>query len=123
MLRAADKNPQFTFFASRQIQANTPGLSDGTGDAYHVGGLAWRNGYNLPADTYGLEQKEIFSPVPAAALYSREEFLSAGGFEEDYFSYFEDVDLRFRIRLGGGKSLYVSEAVVRHVGGACASSH
>lgn len=60
---------------------------------------------------------------PAAALYSREEFLSADGFDEDYFSYFEDVDLGFRIRLGGGKSLYVSEAVVSHVGSASASSH
>ncbi|MHB8779332.1 MAG: hypothetical protein ACYC6R_16475 [Anaerolineales bacterium] len=96
---------------------------DGTGDSYRVSGLAWRNGYNLPADTYGLEQKEIFSPCAAAALYSREEFLSAGGFDEDYFSYFEDVDFGFRIRLGGGKSLYVSEAVVSYVGSASASSH
>ncbi|MCQ3937554.1 MAG: glycosyltransferase family 2 protein [Chloroflexi bacterium] len=118
LLRAARQNPDCTAFSSRQIQYHSPGLLDGAGDAYHISGLAWRNGHNLPADKYGLEQKEIFSPCAAAALYSREEFLNLGGFDEDYFSYFEDVDLGFRLRLDGGKCLYVPEAVVRHVGSA-----
>src|SRR4030095_6314337 len=38
------------------------------------------------------------------------------GFDEDYFSYFEDVDLGFRLRLAGKKCLYVPEAIVHHVG-------
>ena len=41
-----------------------------------------------------------------------------GGFDEDYFSYFEDVDLGFRLRLSGAKCLYVPDAVVHHVGSA-----
>ncbi len=93
-------------------------MLDGAGDIYHVSGLAWRNGYKLPSKIYGLEQKEVFSACAAAALYSREEFLKVGGFDEDYFSYFEDVDLGFRLRLGGAKCLYVPEAVVHHVGSA-----
>ncbi|NOH04642.1 MAG: glycosyltransferase family 2 protein [Chloroflexi bacterium] len=118
LLHAAQQNPDCTAFSSRQVQYHMPDLLDGAGDAYHISGLAWRNGYNLPADKYGLEQKEIFSPCAAAALYRREEFLGLGGFDEDYFSYFEDVDLGFRLRLNGGKCLYVPEAVVRHVGSA-----
>jgi GT2 family glycosyltransferase len=118
LLHAAEQNPDYAAFSSRQIQHNAPRLLDGAGDAYHISGLAWRNDYNLPAAENGLEQKEIFSPCAAAALYSREEFLKVGGFDEDYFSYFEDVDLGFRLRLGGAKCLYVPEAVVRHVGSA-----
>ncbi|GAB4573790.1 MAG: glycosyltransferase family 2 protein [Anaerolineales bacterium] len=118
LLRAAEQNPEYTSFSSRQIQYNAPHLLDGAGDAYHISGLAWRNSYNLLAETNGLEKKEIFSPCAAAALYLREEFLKIGGFDEDYFSYFEDVDLGFRLRLNGAKCLYVPDAVVHHVGSA-----
>lgn len=118
LLQAADTNPECSFFSSRQIQANRPELLDGAGDAYHISGLAWRHGYNHPSAEYGHEQKEVFSACAAAALVSREEFLSLGGFDEDYFSYFEDVDLGFRLRLAGKKCLYVPEAIVHHVGSA-----
>ncbi len=118
LLSIAEQNPKYSFFSSRQIQFNAPDLLDGAGDAYHISGLAWRNGYKLPSKIYGLEQKESFSACAAAALYSREEFLKVGGFDEDYFSYFEDVDLGFRLRLSGAKCLYVPEAVVHHVGSA-----
>ena len=118
LLNAAEQNPQYSMFSSRQIQYNLPDYLDGAGDAYHVSGLAWRNYYNYPANEYGVMQKEVFSPCAAAALYSREEFLKVDGFDEDYFSYFEDVDLGFRLRLSGAKCLYVPDAVVRHVGSA-----
>ena len=118
LLSAAKENPEYISFSSRQIQANSSDLLDGAGDAYHMSGLAWRNGYKFSSKTYGLQQKEVFSPCAAAALYFREEFLKVGGFDEDYFSYFEDVDLGFRLRLSGAKCLYVPEAVVHHVGSA-----
>ena len=49
-------------------------------------------------------------------MYLRQAFLDAGGFDEDFFSYFEDVDLGFRLQLGGYRCLYVPRAVVHHVG-------
>ena len=118
LLHAAEKNPSFSSFSSRQIQANARDLLDGVGDAYHITGLAWRRYYNKPVHDYGLDLKEVFSACPTAALYSRETFLHIGGFDEAYFSYFEDVDLGFRLRLRGAKCLYVPEAVVHHVGSA-----
>lgn len=118
LLRAAQQNPQFSVFTSRQIQYHAPELLDGAGDCYHFTGMAWRRFYNRSIREYGLQAQEIFSACPAAALYSREEFLQLGGFDEDYFSYFEDVDLGFRLRLAGKRCLYVPEAVVHHVGSA-----
>lgn len=118
LLQTAEQNPQYVSFSSRQIQYNNPEKMDGAGDIYHVSGLAWRSGYNLSSKEYGLKRKEVFAACAAAALYSREEFLKVGGFDEDYFSYFEDVDLGFRFRLLGEKCLYVPEAIVHHVGSA-----
>lgn len=118
LLKAAEQNPQYNFFSSRQIQYNDPHLLDGAGDEYHVSGLAWRRFYNHVETKYGLEQDEVFSACAAAAMYRREDFLRVGGFDEDYFSYFEDVDLSFRLRLAGGRCLYVPSAVVHHVGSA-----
>ena len=118
LLQAAENNLEFTFFASRQIQANANSLLDGAGDAFHVSGLAWRQYFGFPVDQYGLKSVEVFSPCAAAALYSRQAFLDVGGFDEDFFSYFEDVDLGFRLRLQGHRCLYVSGAVVYHIGSA-----
>jgi GT2 family glycosyltransferase len=118
LVTIAEHNPEYTIFSSKQIQYNKPDLLDGAGDSYHMTGLAWRRYYNKPVQLYGEKQEEVFSACPAAALYSRDEFLKAGGFDEDFFSYFEDVDLGFRLRLSGEKCLYVPEAVVHHVGSA-----
>jgi GT2 family glycosyltransferase len=118
LLEAAENNPDFSFFASRQLIANAPHLLDGAGDAFHISGLAWRRYAGWPAAQSGLKAEEVFSPCAAAALYSRQAFWEAGGFDEDFFSYHEDVDLGFRLRLQGYRCLYVPEAVVHHIGSA-----
>jgi GT2 family glycosyltransferase len=118
LIAASKANPEFASFSSRQIQANHPNFLDGAGDAYHVSGFAWRIGLGYPVDQYGLKHAEVFSPCAAAAMYLREAFLDTGGFDEDFFSYYEDVDLGFRLRLKGYKSFYVSDAVVHHIGSA-----
>ena len=118
LLKAAKNNPEFSFFASRQLQENAPNLLDGAGDIFHISGLAWRRFAGWPSAQFGLETEEVFSPCAAAALYSREAFLRVGGFDEDFFSYHEDVDLGFRLRLQGFRSLYVPDAIVLHAGSA-----
>jgi GT2 family glycosyltransferase len=118
LFRAAERHPGFSFFASRQLQAEAPHLLDGAGDAFHISGLAWRRFAGWPSAQVGLDPEEVFSPCAAAALYSRRAFLQVGGFDEDFFSYYEDVDLGFRLRLQGFRCLYVPDAVVQHVGSA-----
>ncbi len=117
LLAAAQEHPEYLSFASRQLQDRDPELLDGEGDAYHVSGTAWRRGYGQRAGAVEAP-RPVFSACGAAALYHRETFLQAGGFDEDYFAYFEDVDLGFRLRLAGTQCLYVPGAVVRHVGSA-----
>ena len=44
----------------------------------------------------------------------RDRFLDVGGFDEDFFAYYEDVDLGWRLWLYGLGVRYVPEAVTRH---------
>lgn len=120
LLGAAGESPGECFFTSRQIQADAPERLDGEGDTYHVSGLAWRRNFDAPVYPPRGRQ-EVFSACAAAAMYPRQAFLEAGGFDEDYFSYFEDVDLGFRLRLRGLNCIFVPEAVVHHVGSASTS--
>lgn len=116
LLQAAEEHPEFAAFSSRQLSAENPEILDGAGDAYHINGMAWRWYISYPANEYGLQTREVFTACAAAAMYQREAFLDVGGFDEDYFAYFEDVDLGFRLRLRGYRTLYVADAVVAHVG-------
>jgi GT2 family glycosyltransferase len=59
---------------------------------------------------------EIFGPCGAAALYRTADFRAAGGFDERYFCYCEDVDLAFRLRRRGRGSVRAARAVIRHAG-------
>jgi GT2 family glycosyltransferase len=79
--------------------------------------LAWRISFGYSAKRYGLNETELVNPC-AAAMYLRVAFWDAGSFDEDFFSYYEDIDLGFRLRLRGHRSLYVPEAVVHHIGSA-----
>ena len=106
------------FFGSCLIQSNHPGLIDGIGDVYHVSGLAWRDGYNQPVSNVPEEPVEIFSPCGAAAAFRRSAFENVGGFDEDYHSYLEDVDLGFRLRLQGLKGYLLPDAIAMHEGSA-----
>ena len=48
----------------------------------------------------------------------REEFLSSGGFDEDYFAYLEDVDFGWRQWIFGWRIVAEPRAAARHRGGA-----
>jgi len=52
----------------------------------------------------------------AFLLVRRAAFDAVGGFDEGYFMFFEDVDLGFRLKQGGFRSVYVPAAEVTHSG-------
>ncbi len=54
----------------------------------------------------------------AAVVYRRDAFLAAGGFDERFFAYLEDVDLALRLRERGWQMLFLPQLVAYHQGGA-----
>lgn len=115
LVKAAEAHPDVQAFTSLQTAADYPGLLDGAGDAMTLMGLPYRMGYRRPRPER-VPAGEVFSPCGAAMMIDRETFLGLGGFEPRFFSYCEDADLGYRLRLAGGRTRLVPEAIVAHVG-------
>jgi len=122
LLVAAEAHPEAASFASRLMLDGQPGRLDGVGDVCHVSGLVWRHGHTKQLATVpeASQARPVFSACAAAALYRRDDWTRAGGFDERFFCYAEDVDLGFRLQLAGRGCWYVPDAVVHHVGSASA---
>ena len=56
----------------------------------------------------------VFNAWAGATLYGRTIIEEIGGFGEDFFFSWEDIDLSFRAQLAGFRCLYVPGAVVHH---------
>jgi GT2 family glycosyltransferase len=73
---------------------------------------------------YYLQKQKILSAIEVdyilgAFLFgNREVFLRLQGFDEKFFFYAEDIDLCYRLRLIGGKTIFYPQTSVVHVGGA-----
>ena len=117
LMRATTRYPHVSQFASAQFDAEYPDRLDGAGDCYFILGFPWRGGFGRMAKELPGEG-ECFSPCGASALIRRKTFLDAGGFDESYFCYCEDVDLGFRLRLKGERCIFVPKAVIHHHGSA-----
>jgi GT2 family glycosyltransferase len=115
---AAERDPGYAMLTSTLLLADDPERLDGTGDVYHTSGLAFRRDHGRVATSVRRATGEVFAASGAAGLYRRDAFLEAGGFDERFFCYLEDIDLTFRRRLAGHRCLYVADAVVEHVGSA-----
>lgn len=118
LLQATERYPEFDIFGCKLINASNPDILDGVGDVYHLSGRVWRLGHGQSVSSMPGKIEEIFSPCAAAAIYRRSAFLEVGGFDADYFCYVEDIDLCFRLRLAGYRSLYIPHCIAHHIGSA-----
>jgi GT2 family glycosyltransferase len=60
-------------------------------------------------------REEVFAGCGAALLLRKAMLEDVGVFDDDFFMYYEDMDLSWRMRRRGWKVVYVPDAVVRHV--------
>lgn len=91
---------------------------DGVGDAICRGGTACRLGHGRVDSPLFNEPRKTFFPSATAVLMRREFWRRAGGLEEAFFAYLEDVDLGLRAALLGLEGVYAPEAVAYHWGSA-----
>jgi len=108
----------------RILQLSEEGADAATARLYSAGqaltrdGRAVERGAGKPQSPGYLRSGEVFGVCGAACLLRRELFDRLGGYDERYFSFYEDVDLNLRARIAGWKFAYVPEAAVWHVGNA-----
>lgn len=96
-----------------------PSLTQGAGHAVFVRlwpGNPWTRRYQAHQQSTG-GQRPAGWLSGACLLLRREAFEAVGGFDDDYFMFFEDVDLGERLGRAGWTNLYVPQAQVTHVGG------
>jgi len=91
---------------------------DSTGDQYTIWGLPFPRGRGEPVSDKYDDHVQVFGASGGASLYRVSMLEQIGLFDEDFFAYYEDVDLRFRAQLAGWKVRYVPEAVAYHQIGA-----
>lgn len=88
------------------------------GQALLADGRAVEEGAGEAQAPQWLAPREVCGVCAAACLLRRELFDELGGYDESYFSFYEDVDLNVRARIAGWRFGYVPGAVVWHVGNA-----
>jgi hypothetical protein len=87
---------------------------DSTGDLMTIFGLPFPRGRNeIDTGQYDHET-EIFAGSGGASLYRVSMLRQIGLFDNNFFAYFEDVDISFRAQLAGWKVRYQPESVAYH---------
>ncbi|MHA2611830.1 MAG: glycosyltransferase family 2 protein [bacterium JZ-2024 1] len=78
-------------------------------------GISLGNGKKI--QHLNLKEEETLFPCGAGFAIFKDIFINSGGFDEDYFAFFEDVDLGWRLNLLGYKVLFCPDVVVFHASG------
>src|SRR5262249_5836548 len=81
-------------------------IIDSAAGRYYVGGLAGKGGHGLALAPAPLEPRRVFGASAAAGFYRRSALDRVGLFPDDFGSYFEDVDLAFRLNRAGYRAMY-----------------
>ncbi|MGI8426580.1 MAG: glycosyltransferase [Actinomycetota bacterium] len=87
---------------------------DYAGGALSFYGHGYKVGVNEPDEGQFDRPAETLFASGCALFMQRQLFLETGGFDEDYFAFFEDVDLGWRLWIMGYRVLYEPSSVVRH---------
>ncbi len=91
---------------------------DSTGDMYSNWGLAYPRGRGEQTSDKYDDSTDIFAASGGASIYRIKMLEQIGLFDEDFFAYYEDVDISFRAQLAGWKIAYVPTSIVYHeIGG------
>ena len=61
------------------------------------------------------KEYEINNGCGASIIMLKEDFENVGMFDEDFFMYYEDTDLSYRIKKLGKKIIYYPHSIVRHI--------
>lgn len=110
-VRALEQDPGVWAVAMCLVFMTAPGTVQSAGVAVDRAGAARDRASGCPLS--GVAGTEVFGPSAGAALYRRADLAALGGFDEEYFAFYEDVDLAWRARRAGLRCVLVP-SVIRH---------
>lgn len=95
------------------LQHDAPTLVDSAGIELDPTLRSWDRLWNRPASELAAGAAPV-GPCGGAAAYRLAAWREAGGFDEAFFAYWEDVDLAIRLRLAGWRCVFARDARVLH---------
>lgn len=108
------EDPAVGAVASLTLLAEPPHLVDTAGDAYSVAGGAVKRAHLKPQAVGAAQPVQAFSASGVSAFYRREAVAAAGYLDERFESYYEDVDLGFRLARLGYKCAFAPRSICYH---------
>ena len=117
LLKVAETDPKIFAVQSLMIRHFERELADDAGDYVNLIGFAAKEGDGRRVTRY-TKQKRIFSACGGASLYRKSILDEIGLFDENFFAYFEDVDLSWRANNAGYKNILCPTAKCYHICGA-----
>jgi GT2 family glycosyltransferase len=112
--------PTLGAVASKIVFADVRTLNS-AGDLLGRDGAPRQRGVGQPDGPAWNRVAPVFGASGGAALHRRRMLDAVGGIDDSYFFGLEDVDLAWRARMAGWRSLYAPSAVVHHRHGATGS--
>lgn len=107
-----DSRPDVAIVTGRLLMADGRTI-DSTGDFYSEWGIAFPRDRDRPAELLR-SSGYVFGGSGGASLFRSSLFCDIGLLDEDFFAYFEDVDLSFRAQLAGHRVYYTEHAIAYH---------
>jgi len=120
LMKVIEQDNKIGIVTCKFIDINAKYL-DSTGDQYTTWGLPYPRGREEPVSDKYDNQTGVFAASGGASLYRISILRQIGLFDEDFFAYYEDVDISFRAQLAGWKVIYAPRAIAYHQIGATAS--
>ena len=108
-----ESNPKYGAVSPKVLKGDS-GELDSTGDYVTSWGLPYPRGRGEKDTGQYDDSLNIFAASGAASLFSTKALEEVGLFDEDFFAYYEDVDLGFRLQLAGWKIGFVPNSHVYH---------
>jgi GT2 family glycosyltransferase len=101
--------------ATSKVLLSSDGHINNAGGALTAWGAGYDRGFGHPdGPEYG-RPVDVAAFCGAAAAVRTEDARRVGGFPAEFFLYYEDTDLSWRLGRSGGRIRYVPEAVVHHL--------
>ncbi len=97
------------------VQAAAVDVLNNAGSVVFVKGYGADLGYQEVDEGQYDTPREVFAVCGCAVAFRTEAGRSVDWFDDDFFLYYEDTDLSWRLRLAGWTLRYEPSAVVRHV--------
>lgn len=117
LIRTAEADERIFAVSSLMIRHFERELADDAGDYVTILGFACKRGDGMKASRYA-KPCRVFSACGGAALYRKSILDKIGLFDENFFAYYEDVDISWRANSLGYKNVYCPTAKCYHICGA-----